>query len=436
LSRRGVFAAIESLRVLYVQHNKFFRKDSRGISLAFISNVQGRFSRLLLRDIRWGRYKHSRGVAEKVFIKTKPRTLIKFELKDRVLHKVLAKMLSTKIEPYLADSLHSYRKDKSWWDPVSQFAEYVRKYRKAIPDKKKQGLYVLRTDIKSYSDSIPLHVSSRLWSILKDVLKENGRLDEGLFELFQKSMRPVIKPKKKSPYTPLYGVPFGSPLCVLADNLYLKDLDFELQELNNEAFYARYGDDIIYAHPSYDAVKLAEAKIHLRLAENELRVGEKKHRIFSFNNCGKFDSGLPDTKGTSIIKFLGVVIDFDSIVSLKFSEFRALKKIIAVRLKNFQRCLPAADNKNVAKELCTFADKLLNPSWEYSLTVSSMLKCCITSRNQLKELDLYVADTIARLLSGKNSKAAFKEYPYRVLREEYKLRSLCYSRNLNTAWNG
>ncbi len=47
------------------------------------------------------------------------------------------------------------------------------------------------------------------------------------------------------------GLPTGSPLCCPIFNLYLSDLD-HLISAYEEGFYARYGDDLLFATPDLD----------------------------------------------------------------------------------------------------------------------------------------------------------------------------------------
>ena len=59
-------------------------------------------------------------------------------------------------------------------------------------------------------------------------------------------------------FTQYRGVPTGQPISCVLFNLYLSGLDAQLDRIPG-AFYARYCDDIVFAHPDPDVVRAADA---------------------------------------------------------------------------------------------------------------------------------------------------------------------------------
>lgn len=58
-----------------------------------------------------------------------------------------------------------------------------------------------------------------------------------------------------------------------------------------------------------------------------------------------------------------------------------------------------------------------------------MLRHVVTDRDQLAQLDHRIAQIVASAVTGRPGPRAFREVPYRTLREDWGLRSLVATRN-------
>jgi hypothetical protein len=60
---------------------------------------------------------------------------------------------------------------------------------------------------------------------------------------------------------------------------------------------------------------------------------------------------------------------------------------------------------------------------------ASLLRRAVTNRAQLAQLDHWVARLVLRAITGDGSVKAFRQVPYRQLRQEWGLQSLEHARN-------
>ena len=62
-------------------------------------------------------------------------------------------------------------------------------------------------------------------------------------------------------------------------------------------------------------------------------------------------------------------------------------------------------------------------------STASLLRCAVTDREQLAQLDYRLARLVVRVVTGDPRVRAFRRVPYRTVREDWGLRSLLHVRN-------
>lgn len=71
------------------------------------------------------------------------------------------------------------------------------------------------------------------------------------------------------------GLPSGSPLVPVLENIYLAQMDKEVSS-TKDCFYGRYGDDFIFVHHDLVEMEKVETKILKFVGEKSLNVNESK----------------------------------------------------------------------------------------------------------------------------------------------------------------
>ena len=124
-------------------------------------------ARKLARTVGNGDYRLQPAHVRTITTDGKQRIVFAYRLTDLLVHGVVAGVLDAALTPALSASLYSYRKGVSWWMAISAFAAYARTHRKDQPEVRRRGLYVIRRDIDSYTDSIPVGATSPVWDMLR-----------------------------------------------------------------------------------------------------------------------------------------------------------------------------------------------------------------------------------------------------------------------------
>jgi retron-type reverse transcriptase len=424
-------AQVESLHLKYLQDNRIYQLQQNGIAFAAISFDARDFSQRLADTIAAGQYQFTPATTRVLRVGDKKRLLYQFQLTDLIVHGVVSSVINEAMEPHLSAHLYSYRRGVRWWGAVSDLARYVRNHRRAQPDVKGRGLYVLRRDVTKYTDSIRVDRRSAVWDLVRQVLN-GGRPISGkehrYWQLIENVIRPEICSTEGLRYSNIVGVPTGSPISTTLFNLYLLSMDRELGSIPG-AFYARYSDDILFAHPDPTVTRFADKVLSRHLEAKGLRSNALKDQLLYFNGAGRPSAAWEETCGATQITFLGCNVSFHGVVSLNERKVQQLLKDLSARAGRTLRALDTADRAVAGPIVCAAINEALDHESPARHKYTSLLRHVVTSRHQLKAIDYQIARMVARVLTGIASVRAFRKVPYRTLRRDWGLVSLCYIRN-------
>jgi hypothetical protein len=220
------------------------------------------------------------------------------------------------------------------------------------------------------------------------------------------------------------GVPTGSPLQPLACNLYLTPLD-ALCDSVEDGFYARYGDDVLFAHPDAARACATAERIDACIAELGLQANPGKSSAFFFTAPG-CPSPLPAFAPARSLDYLGMRVDFQGAFGLKRDKLRALLDDLDGRLSRSAALLPRRDRDLRgdtlgpalrAQTLAAVVRAALDRDHPLAHSSALLLAERVDDRGQLRDLDYKLARLLARHLTADASPRAFRRYPPRRLRE-------------------
>ncbi len=405
-------------------------RQQEGCTITTMRFAERRLCRAIAKDITAGAYNFSPGQAIRIVTHEKERTVYQFKPVDRIVHLAVTAILNMFTAKTLVPNVYSYRDGYSYVGAVQALAKYVRDYRKKVPDPKKRGLYLVRTDISAYFDSIPVCDDAPVWQWLKDLLGPNEvAAHPELWTIFRESVRPVIIDITGREGRMEQGIPTGSPVANAVANLYLSHLDAALAAIP-DAFYARYGDDIIFISPQEELTQNAIATIAKGLNELGLSLNEKKQLSIYFNGAGR-SGDSPVFVGANRVEFLGFSVDFHGTVMLRPKRMGMLYAAANERLlhivKMYRREKPTPDE--LGKTLARHLNSMLNSTCQHSHPYADALKRIVTDRSQLKQLDYRFTRLLIKLATGSGSPAMMRKYPPRHVREVWGYRSLVVLRN-------
>lgn len=422
---------IDRLHVKYEERALLYDTTQDGVSFASLSLNRTRVARLLADTVGSGSYELRPARTRWLQDSGKPRLVYVFCCTDLIVHGVVASILNERMQPHLSPQLYSYRTGKQWWGAVADFARYVRRHVRAHRDPRARGLYVLRRDIHQYTDSIHVGDRSALWPQISAALgldRSGNSLHGKYWSLVRQIVRPERFAEKGRLCCNIRGIPTGSPITAPVYNLHLLELDDELTAIPG-SFYARYCDDILFAHPDPQLARAVDRRIDEILSHLGLSTNADKNKTLYFTGAGRPSPVWETTRGTTVVPFLGCSVAFDSTVSLNQRKVRRLLKGLDLRARRTLNAFEHRTPEAAGLAVCAAINEALHPGSSFHDQSAPLLNRVVTSRRQLKELDYQIARIVIRSLTGDPGVRAFRQLPYRKLRADWGLVSLVHTRN-------
>lgn len=373
------------------------------------------FAKQLATTIALGEYRFGAVRARQALIEGKQRVLYRAEPVDMIVTSALAAELTSVLEGTFSEQLYSYRRGRSTWQAIRAFVDFIAQHRREHADPKARGLYVLRRDIRAYGDNIPVDDDSALWAQLRSAADP----DEATRTLLQAALRPRLADSDQC----VTSVPTGSSLQPLMCNLYLTPVD-EFARTIDAGFYARSGDDILFAHPDASVAKRVATEIDRVVAELRLSFSERKTLNLYFTGSGRSSIAWPLAKGTTQLQYLGARVDFAGNVGLKTERARILLQHLRKRVDNTLCLVRGETVEQRAALACAAINDALDVSSPLCEPAMPLVLSVINDREQLRQLDYWIALYVAQRVTGVAGPRAFRKLSYRTLRRDHHLPSL------------
>lgn len=422
---------IERLHARHLLSPELYELQQAEVSLASVVLHKREIARLLARTVARGDYRFEPARLRRILVEDKERVVYALRLTDLIVHGVVNSVIEEALTATLLPNVYSYRKGCSWWTAVADFARYVRAHYRERPDPRTRGLCVLRRDIDAYTDTIPVGARSRLWPMLRAVLADGGdpaALEER-WDLITSVVRPEAIEEAGRVFTNLRGVPTGQPIACTLFNLYLGPLDRELSAVRG-AFYARYSDDILFAHPDPDVVRAADATLDRAVAELDLAVNPSKRRDLYLTAAGRRSEAWPEARPVMAVPFLGSRVSAHATISLSRQKVRRLLDDVRRRAAQTVRAAPDDRTDRVGRLVCAVVNRVLTGRVDpFHQRSADLLRRAVTDRAQLRQLDYRIARIVVGAVTGDWGARSFRQVPYRKIRSDWRLTSLLYTRN-------
>jgi hypothetical protein len=398
------------------------------VSLASVATRRSEVARRIAETVARGEYQPGAAELRTIRVRGKRRSVVALGLVDRLVHGVVADALERAIEPTLSPRLLSYRPGIPWWRGVQEMAAWIRRQRAASAvGQRGPAVYVIRRDVRAYTDTIPVDDGSRLWPMIDTALLGRRPSPPWAQAVLRSVVRPAVAVRGGTASPRDRGVPTGQPISCVLFNLYLRDLDRRLADLVG-GFYARYSDDVVFAHPDPAMVQHAADIIAAGVAELGLALNEAKSRDAYLTVAGHASRDWPTARGAQFVPLLGLRVGADGTVGLEPAKARELVRDLR------RRAWAAAAAGTGPEESAALACLVIRRSLqvddpEVAVRAAGLLRHVVTDRRQLAELDHRIAREVAGLLVGNRTVRAFRSMPAAVLRDRFGLPSLVAMRN-------
>lgn len=363
------------------------------------------------------------GTAKICNIKThagKIRQIHQFTLEDQFVMKLLAKACQPRLMQLLTPAVFSYVPGKSHLQAIQYLCNYLRN---------RKDVYLLRTDITHYTDSIHVAPDAPLWTILAEFLQgisHSNTAELGyITQLFQQALRPVIQEANSIVYQQTQGIALGTALTPVIANLYLSSVD-KLILSQGIGLYLRFGDDIIMADTQPARLLSCDKLLNEKLAVLQLQRQPSKDQYYFVNRAGKAANDSNLFKGSVCFEYLGSKIMADGTIALPVAKQSQVLNDIFQRIDRIYSQLKALPLAIQGPVLCQSISQSFSAS-PLSCRHQILLAEFINHQPQLKQIDYLIARYIAVRLSGVPGVRAFRKIPYHQLRS-WGLMSLCYLR--------
>lgn len=422
---------IERLHDKCLANGRLYEWEQDGVSLAQLVLRRRRFARLVARSVERGEHTFEPGRVHTVRGK-KERRVVAFGLLDTIVHGAIADVLEEMVRSQLSPRVFSYRPGRSWHDAVSGFAAYVRDHRARHADPRDRHLHVLCRDVRSYADAIPVGDRAPVWPILDGALETAGHAGEAsrtLRRLLDTAVRPEILSEDGAPMCRTRGIPMGQPIACVLMNLYADELDRSLEGIEG-GFYARYSDDILFAHEDPAFVEEADWLIDEALARLDLEVHPDKRDDLYLTGAGRRSLARPSATGTTRVPYLGTMVFADGTVALGRRRTRRFLRDVARRAERTASSVRGSDREHAGRVVSASVNRAIGPEASpFQSADVPFLHRIATARHQLVQLDHWIARIVLGAVTGSRDVRAFREVPYQRLREEWGLTSLVETRN-------
>lgn len=390
------------------------RHDDEGEILGALLRDAPRLARSLAVDVAAGRYAFGPLESFTAFATGKLRTLHRAEVLDRIVLTALTKTLVDEVESALSERLYSYRPGFSNVRALRAFSLFLREHRQARPDPKTRGLYVIRTDIANYGESIRTDDDSPLWSALEPIC---ARWPAAVTALLRDAIRQPVAEGDAPPSVLERGVPTGSPVQPALCNLYLSAADHELASLPG-VFSARFGDDILLASDAPAKVEGAFDVLARHARERSLILRpEKTQRLFS-NGAGRASTNhdAADFLGTSHVDYLGARVGFSGDLALRPDKENALVRRIEARLATHRELPTTLSLDERGRFLCEIVRRAFDPRDPLQDPLAGLFAQLVSDRAARRRVIRRVELSLVRQLTRLSGHRAFRDVPPRQLR--------------------
>jgi hypothetical protein len=377
----------------------------------------------LAREVASGSYAFQPLVPRAAVLNGKPRTIYGLDPLDAIVWGVLTRVLMQAMEPRLGVHLFSYRKGRSQWTACRAFCAYLTEHGRARPDPRTRGVFVLRRDVRRYDETIPVRADSPLWTTLRELIGGDSFGFRGNLDGFiQQAFRPPIQQPDGSAQPLSIGVATGLPTQTIACNTYLVPLDRELCAIEG-GFYARFGDDILFAHPERAVAEHARDRLERGVTRLELSFNPKKSEQVWLTVPGRGGAELGDYIPAASLSYLGLDVGFRG-ARLRIDKRRTLWRALRRRVAHTERLLAGTSPDVRARALCSVVRTAFDPRSPLAERYAPWLRFDVIDRDELRQLDHHLALLLAERITGRRGVRAFRDCPPARLYEQYGLVSL------------
>ncbi len=339
----------------------------------------------------------------------KHRTLYLAPWEERIVDLLLYRVLNHKLHRWFSPNSYAYRE--------GNFGLDLCQARIAAVLRAKKPLYVIKRDIVDYFATVN-------HSVLLSKLAELVDPGDYLFRLLEQRTRFLYTEDGQTQQAAL-GIPFGTAIACLFANVYLTDLDREIESIAGVSYF-RYADDILLLSQDREATRKAAQVLEESLSG--LRLSMKASRGADLLlACGSPTDSVFALAAE--FRHLGLLFRVGGSVALSRDKLRKVRNLFGFAFRRTRRrWKKVADPAARAQLLVNVATETIDHGLRNVAILDYYLKH-VDDEEQLRILDRWLAEEILSLVFGGHKKSHFRQISFGQLRE-MGLPSLLHRRRL------
>lgn len=364
----------------------------------------------LHRSLRDGSFAFRPAVALHYNFNGKHRTLYIPPWEERIVDFLLYRLLNQKLHRWFSPNSFAYRNHSYGLDNCqAQVACLLSQMQKPV--------YVIKRDVRDYFASIKHEILLNQLRLLVDD-------SDYLFHLLQQRIVFSYEEEAETK-TASVGVPFGTAVACLFANVYLTNLDRQLEAVP-EIHYFRYADDILLISSSRRAAELARDRMNAELDQLQLEVKESHRADLAISET---PSGDATFAAAGQFRHLGLMFRANGGVALSRDKLRKIENLFRFAFRRGRRrWKKQADPHARAQALIAMAIETIEKGMRNVAVLDYYLKH-VDDEHQLRLLDRWLAEEILSAVFGGHNKSHFRRISFNELRR-MGLPSLLHRRRL------
>jgi retron-type reverse transcriptase len=340
----------------------------------------------------------------------KHRTLYIEPWEERIVDLLLYRLLNRQLHSWFSPNSYAYRNHSYGLDQCQ--ARVAAELRCA-----QTPVYLVKRDVSDYFASIN-------HEILLNQIRQFMDMPDYLFRLLRQRIE-FLYEEDAELLRATVGVPFGTAIACLLANIYLTDLDRQIESIPQISYF-RYADDILVLSTSRTAAELARERLETALAQHELKIKDS-HRadLVLSDHCLADGPFAPADQ----FRHLGLMFRVGGDVALSRDKLRKIQNLFRFAFRRGRRrWKKPADARSRAQALIAIAKETIETGIRNVAVTDYYLKH-VDDERQLRLLDRWLAEEILSAVFGGHKKSHFRRINFGDLRH-MGLPSLLHRRRL------
>jgi hypothetical protein len=326
----------------------------------------------------------------------KHRTLYIPPWEERIVDLLLYRVLNRRLHSWFSPNSYAYRDRRYRLDGCQRRIASVLRSAKST-------LYIVKRDIANYFASINHELLLRKLSFFVDT-------SDYLYRLLGQRVRFLYEEDGRLQSATM-GIPFGTSIACLLANIYLTELDRQVESVP-ELHYFRYADDLLLLSPSRERAESAAQRLEQLLADLRLKT-KASHRANL--RLDKGPAADPGFTATCSFRHLGLLFRITGGVALSRDKQRKVQNLFRYAFRRKGRWKKQADPQARAQALVNLAADTIEKGIRNVAILDYYLKH-VNDEGQLRLLDRWLAEEVLSRVFGGHKKAHFRRISFRQLR--------------------